>query len=652
MRKTLLILIGTLMCVCLAGLAKKPVEVAPSYAWKIMPPLGLHEEADIDTNFIDYSRQSVPSAVSDAWATTGNYGAEGREMIWYKRPAMSDFFFRDALSAWLPSLETQKFYNTRIPMTLLSYNTAGGKETTQDRLKGIFSGNINSKAQVGALLDYIYSKGCYQNQADKNLIWGLNGSYMGDRFEFQGFYNHWNGLNKENGGIEDDRYITDPEEVQGGVSSVNPQTIPVLLTSATNRLSGAQLYLNARYKVGHWHEEQVDTTVVRTYIPVSSFIWTMEYNRGRHVFRNDAAGEAHKLWENMYLTPDHTYDKTTYWSLRNTVGVSLLEGWHKLFPFGVAAYATHEIRRYNQTADTLSHEGTGLTPLPDFAPEIANSVTQNLLYVGGQITKQRGSILTYGATAKIGIVGPAAGDLHIDGNIRTRFPLLGDSVSITAMARFTNEHAPFLMNNYRSNHFMWHNNFGKERRLNIGGSLNLRRTDTRLDIFVENVQNHIYFGPDFMPAQHGGSVQVLTARLQQNLSWRALHWDNTLTFQKSADESVIPLPKFVVYSNLYAIFRIATLRIQLGIDCDWYTKYYAPNYQPATMSFAVQREVKIGNYPFMNLYANMHLGKVRFYVMMSHINQGIIGGNNWFSMPHYPLNPRRFQIGLSVDFAN
>ena len=155
-----------------------------------------------------------------------------------------------------------------------------------------------------------------------------------------------------------------------------------------------------------------------------------------------------------------------------------------------------------------------------------------------------------------------------------------------------------------------------------------------------------------MPAQHGGSVQVLTARLQQNLSWRALHWDNTLTFQKSADESVIPLPKFVVYSNLYAIFRIATLRIQLGIDCDWYTKYYAPNYQPATMSFAVQREVKIGNYPFMNLYANMHLGKVRFYVMMSHINQGIIGGNNWFSMPHYPLNPRRFQIGLSVDFAN
>ena len=46
-----------------------------------------------------------------------------------------------------------------------------------------------------------------------------------------------------------------------------------------------------------------------------------------------------------------------------------------------------QIRRYNQTADTLSHEGTTLTPLPDFASAIADRTTENLLYVGGQITK-------------------------------------------------------------------------------------------------------------------------------------------------------------------------------------------------------------------------------------------------------------------------
>ena len=73
MRKTLLILIGTLMCVCLAGLAKKPVEVAPSYAWKIMPPLGLHEEADIDTNFIGKAQKASRSG---NWAQYGEYVQE------------------------------------------------------------------------------------------------------------------------------------------------------------------------------------------------------------------------------------------------------------------------------------------------------------------------------------------------------------------------------------------------------------------------------------------------------------------------------------------------------------------------------------------------------------------------------------------------
>ena len=69
------------------------------------------------------------------------------------------------------------------------------------------------------------------------------------------------------------------------------------------------------------------------------------------------------------------------------------------------------------------------------------------------------------------------------------------------------------------------------------------------------------------------------------------------------------------------------------------------------MTFHVQNIKEIGNYPFMNLYANFKLSKARFYVMMSHINQGMMG-KNYFSMPGYPLNPRRFQLGVSVDFAN
>ena len=209
-------------------------------------------------------------------------------------------------------------------MTLVSFNTAGGRDNTQERLSTVFSGNINRKAQVGAMLDYLYSKGCYANQAIKDLSWGLNGSYMGDRYEFQGFYNHFNLLNKENGGITDIGYILDPEELQGGVSKVDPKAIPTNLTQAHTRLWGEELVLNNRYKVGYWHEEPDslnDTIVHRTYIPVTSFIYNLKYSARKHLFTDSRASETSDFFGATYLNPDFTHDKTTYWELNNTLGV-------------------------------------------------------------------------------------------------------------------------------------------------------------------------------------------------------------------------------------------------------------------------------------------------------------------------------------------
>ena len=148
--------------------------------------------------------------VSKAYATTGNLGAEGQDQIFFDRPDHSNFFFEDALAAWLPSIKTQRYYNTRIPMTIVSYNTGGNRNNMQDRLTALFSGNVNKAIQVGAAMDYIYSMGTYDAQATKDFTWRVFGSYTGDRYELQAYFNNYNFLNKENGGITDDRYITDP----------------------------------------------------------------------------------------------------------------------------------------------------------------------------------------------------------------------------------------------------------------------------------------------------------------------------------------------------------------------------------------------------------------------------------------------------------
>ena len=651
MKKIYLTIIA--VAVSVASWGKDPV-IAPSYAWKMLPPLGLHEEATIDTTLYNYYQKSIPSAVSPAYATTGNLGAEGLNMLYFERKPMSDFFFQDALSQWIPSLEKMKFYNTRIPMTLLSYNTGGSRENTQDRLNAVFSGNSGPKLQIGGMVDYIYSKVSYNYQADKDLIWGASASYMGDRYELQTFFNHYKLLNKENGGITDDLYITDPAQLQGGETSIDPKAIPTNLTASHSKIVGHQFYMNHRYKVGYYEEEQInDTTVNRTYIPVSSFIWTFDYKGGRHQFRNSNATEDHSFWENTYLTPDGTYDKTEYWSIRNTFGISLLEGFHKYAKAGLAAYATHEFRRYTQTTDTIDRLielPEELTPYP--VAKVPGQANQNLLWGGAQLTKQRGSILTYDVTAEFGVVGDVAGDVKVNGNVSTRFKLFGDSVTISGYGLFKNEAAPYLMNHYVSNHFIWDNDFDKTRTLRFGGILNIPHTRTRINVGVENVQNHIYFNENCLPTQHGGSVQILNAQLEQDFKVGILNWNNRLVYQTSSEQTVIPLPKFVAYSNLFLLFKVSkVLDVQFGVDCNYYSKYKAVAYQPATMSFYNQQEIECGNYPFMNAYINMKLSKARFYVMFTHINQGMTG-DNYFSIPHYPLNPRRFQMGISVDFAN
>lgn len=630
-----------------------PAQIA--YAWSPLWPSGQHEEAPMDTLEYNYFQRSIPSQISYAYACTGNLGAEGKNMLFMQQRPISEFFLQDAQMAWTPTYSSIKFYNTRIPMTQVSYNTGGGRENAQDRLQMLFSANAGKKTQIGANLDYIYSKGSYDNQAAKGLIWGLSGSHMGDRLEVQASWNHYNLLNKENGGITDDLYITDPAQLQGGVSTINPKSIPTRLSHAHTKIVGGELFLNGRYKVGYWHEEEIDdTTTVREYIPFTAFFYTLNFKNAKHIFLDENMAEMNDYYGRAYLNPDITDDRTHYSSLANTAGVSLLEGFNKYAKFGLSAFVTYEIRKYKQAVDTLDRTmegGLGLTPFPGGIESTLARKSQNLAWAGAQISKQQGSILTYEATGQIGFLGDAVGEIKIDGRIRTRIPLLGDTVGLTAYGSLRNTAPSYLLQEYISNHFIWQNSFSKERRLRFGGILTIPWTNTAVNIGTETLQNLIYFDENSLPAQNGGGVQVFSATLDQNFKVGVLHWNNKVTFQTSSNDAVMPLPKLALYSNLYILCRIATLHLQLGMDCNYYSKYYAPAYQPATATFYNQREMKLGNYPFMNLYANMKLGSVRFYVMMSHINQGMLS-NDYFSSPHYPLNPRRFQMGLSVDFLD
>jgi expansin (peptidoglycan-binding protein) len=83
-------------------------------------------------------------------------------------------------------------------------------------------------------------------------------------------------------------------------------------------------------------------------------------------------------------------------------------------------------------------------------------------------------------------------------------------------------------------------------------------TGTRLQLDVENIANYAYLKNDagayvnadgisqpsysITADQYSGSIQVLSASLQQNFSLGPLHWDNNVTYQLSGNRKIIPLP--------------------------------------------------------------------------------------------------------------
>ena len=102
--------------------------------------------------------------------------------------------------------------------------------------------------RIGAHIDYLHSKGCYENQAAKNFNFGLSFYYLGDRYEDRHSSTIFNTTIKANGGITDDLYILDPAQLQGGDDKIEAKSIPTRTFSCPNRLNGSQFYMNHAYR--------------------------------------------------------------------------------------------------------------------------------------------------------------------------------------------------------------------------------------------------------------------------------------------------------------------------------------------------------------------------------------------------------------------
>ena len=411
-----------------------------------------------------------------------------------------------------------------------------------------------------------------------------------------------------------------------------------------------------------------DSTMKKEYVPVTSFIHTLDLNNYNRIYQAYATPDDYYM--NKYYSQgqrfsnDSIYDQTRHLQVKNTFGIALLEGFNKYMKAGLKGFITHEYRKYEMPDLT---EGT------DTAYQ--RSWNENTVSVGGLLSKTQGNTLHFRLQAEAWLVGEDAGQLKLDFNTDLNFRLLGDTVRLAAHAYLHRLHPTFYQRTYHAKHLWWDNDdLSKETRTRIEGIFSYDKTDTRLRVAVEEIQDYTYYGMSYTPTydtsgsmqgrtnmtagvfQESGNINILTAQLHQNFRLGPLNWENVVTYQNSSNKDVLPLPTLNLFTNLYLKFRIArVLDVELGADGTYFTKYYAPDFCPMLNQFAVQQNeesrMEMGGYPFLDVYANMKLKGVRFFVMMTNVLNGS-GNHMKFLAPHYPVNGNTLHLGVSWPFFN
>ena len=665
------------------------------FSWKIDNRLGNVTPVPVDTIQSGFQNSNDMGGPTGQFNYLGNLGSPRMSRIFFDRPDDSQFIFLDPYNFSFQRPQDVVFTNTLSPFTNLTYYKSLNNRNGEERFKSYFAINANKRLGFGFNIDYLYGRGMYSDQNTAFFNGNLFAYYRGDKYDLHFIFSNNNMKMAENGGIADDRYITDPLDMAEGKKQYASTDIPTNLNKVWNHNSGYHVFLTHRYNLGFYKKnnkeqnvndslpqmmnlptdslinkslndslkttEKIDSIDVNPeFVPVTSFIHTLQIDLDKRKYITQDNSQAQKLYEYNFFGNDST-DLTKRTSIKNTFGISLREGFNKWAKAGLTAFITHEYRDFT-LCDTTGIDDN----------RIFKHYKENNLSVGGELLKEQGKLLHYRILGELGIAGEDAGQFKVEGKGDLNFRLLGDTVRLEANAFVKNLNPVFFYRHFHSKHYWWDNtDLSKIMRTRIEGTLHVGKLGTTLRAGVENIKNYTYldnasvavtnndgkvisYKNNAIVKQDGGNIQILTAMWQQKLKAGIFHLDTEVVYQKSSNENILPLPELSAYANLYLKSALVkdVFNVELGADVRYFTKYYAPDYSPVMGQFYLQNpneNIEIGGYPMINVYANLQWKRTRIFVMMYHINQGS-GDSNYFLAPHYPINPKMLKIGISWNF--
>lgn len=459
------------------------------------------------------------------------------------------------------------------------------------------------------------SIGFYNNLKTNNTFFDFSTNYRSknERYAFVASY-YVNRINaQENGGFEDFELVNNPD--LAGTSR---------LDDAINRVK------DQRYATRHSFRFGKTTTFLgkdsierKNFKPFVELAYDFQYGK-THKFYNDIT-PGQEFYPAIFLDSLTTNDSVLQKNYRNEFILSILNGKYAF----VGLSAGHEF--FHQTQSLL-----------------VDTSFNN--YFAGGFFRALWSGVDWKTSGRYFLKGYNQGDILLQSILKSRTAGV-DTIHRPRFSldlRYRLKEPEYFLTRYESNHFIWSNRFAKTTTIDLAAGIDIFKFSLLAELAT--IRDLIFFDVDAQPFQFNRRIDIAAITLARNIRVGNFHLESRLTYQNNSEQRILPLPHWVIKETFYyqnTIFRDALLT-RLGVNVFYYSEHNGYSYMPVLNQFYLspQGNGKLGNYPYLSAFIDMKIKRMKLFFMFTHLNKGF-SGDQFYRVPHYPMQPRAFQFGLN-----
>ncbi len=575
-------------------------------------------------------------------ASLGNLFTANQPMIFRPYPYAGFDAGYHAFDAYMFDRWNTKYYLTARPVSEIGYFLGMGSEQF---LKVMHTQRIVKNLQLGIEYNHANSGGFYRRQRALSHHFRFMGRFntLNGKYKLIWSYLHNNLFFEENGGLENDSTFNYGGLIgsNGIIPLSNRASYPVNLDSAQQRWYNHIVFVQQAYT---FNRKNIDTNT-RVAAPLLTFMHTLQYEFRTNRYRD---GQPNLNYYDSIVYFDSTFTRhgLVYHNLQNEFKILLYLKKRAGAQSPITAGIKHEF------VDLVNFIGVYQGDTLEKDSVTLNSNYHNLNAFGG-ITFDINPQISLDASGYFYFAGYNIGDFGAQFKFHYHSK---DSAkinqSLTASIRYRQFEPAWVFQNFISNHQQWQVDLQKQRELHV--SLTYRVKQWNFDLVFNSylVNNYTYFDTLMNPAQFADVANVFTLELRKRFRAWKIYFDPQLIGQYSTTDQ-IRLPYFAGRLSIYFqgfLFKKALL-LNAGIDVSYNTPYMANAYDPLAASFYLQNHITTGNYPFIDLQISARIKTVKFFVRLRNVNQRF-PDVPYYTTPHYPLQDRSVQFGVSWNFLN